>query len=70
MREKILKNELGNIHSVLWESRDSNGKWYGYTENYLRSEMLNSALDLENQISKVKIIDFSHNFENCIVKPV
>ena len=69
MREKILKNELGNIHSVLWESRDTNGKWYGYTENYLRTEMLNSAIDLENQISKVKIIDFSHNFENCIVKP-
>jgi len=70
MRKRILKNEIGKIYSVLWESKDYSGKWYGYTENYLRVEMFNNMTNLENEITKVKIINFSSNFENCIAIPI
>lgn len=70
MRKRILKNEIGKIYSVLWESKNNNGKWHGYTENYLRVEMFNNMTNLENEITKVKIINFSSNFENCIAIPI
>ncbi|MFL2555410.1 MAG: tRNA (N(6)-L-threonylcarbamoyladenosine(37)-C(2))-methylthiotransferase MtaB [Gammaproteobacteria bacterium] len=70
MRKRILKNEIGKIYSVLWESKDYSGKWHGYTENYLRVEMFNNMTNLENEITKVKIINFSSNFENCIAIPI
>ena len=70
MRKRILKNEIGKIYSVLWESKDYSGKWHGYTENYLRVEMFNNMTNLENEITKVKIINFSSNFENCIAVPI
>ena len=70
MRKRILKNEIGKIYSVLWETKDNNGKWHGYTENYIRVEMFNNMTNLENEITKVKIINFSSNFENCIAIPI
>ena len=70
MRKRILKNEIGKIYSVLWETKDKNGKWHGYTENYIRVEMFNNMTNLENEITKVKIINFSSNFENCIAIPI
>ena len=70
MRKRILKNEIGKIYSVLWESKDYSGKWHGYTENYLRVEMFNNMTNLENEITKVKIINFSSNFENCVAIPI
>lgn len=35
-REAFYKSQLGTVHSVLWEGRESNGSMLGYTENYVR----------------------------------
>lgn len=69
MRQTSLDKQIGKTHSVLWEARNENNAWMGYTENFIRVELKNdNALELENKISKVKIIGVSENANHCIAE--
>ena len=68
MRKKILNDEIGKEYFVLWESRDDDGNWFGYTEHYLRVELKNSQENVENTISKIKVTSISTDSNHCIVE--
>ena len=70
MRKEILNNEIGNEYSVLWETKDKNNSWYGYTDNYLKVELKNNQSNLENKITKIKIIDLSEDSNHCIAEHI
>jgi len=70
MRKEILNNEIGNEYSVLWETKDKNNNWYGYTDNYLKVELKNNQSNLENKITKIKIIDLSEDCNRCIAEHI
>ena len=70
MRKKMLESEIGKEYFVLWESKDQDGIWSGYTENYLRVELKNSSSNLENKISRIRITDISIDSNRCIVEAV
>jgi threonylcarbamoyladenosine tRNA methylthiotransferase MtaB len=69
MRNTILTNEIGKQHNVLWETLNETGSWMGYTENFIRVELLNKdKLDMENKVSEVKIINVADNANHCIAE--
>ena len=68
MRKKILNDEIGKEYFVLWESRDDDSNWSGYTEHYLRVELKNSQENVENTISKIKVTSISTDSNRCIVE--
>ena len=68
MRKKILSNEIGKKYSVLWESKDNKNNWSGYTDNYLKVQLKNNDSNLENKISRIKIVEISSDLKNCIVE--
>ena len=68
MRKKILNDEIGKEYFVLWESKDNNSNWSGYTEHYLRVELKNSQENVENTISKIKVTGISTDSNHCIVE--
>ena len=68
MRKKILNDEIGKEYFVLWESKDDDGNWSGYTEHYLRVELKNSQENVENTISKIKVTSISTDSNHCIVE--
>ena len=68
MRKKILNDEIGKEYFVLWESRDDDSNWSGYTEHYLRVELKNSQENVENTISKIKVTSISTDSNHCIVE--
>ena len=68
MRKKILNDEIGKEYFVLWESRDDDSNWSGYTEHYLRVELKNSQENVENTISKIKVTGISTDSNHCIVE--
>jgi len=68
MRKKILNDDVGKEYFVLWESRDDDDNWSGYTEHYLRVELKNSQENVDNTISKIKVTSISTDSNHCIVK--
>jgi len=68
MRKKILSDEIGKEYFVLWESKDNNSNWSGYTEHYLRVKLKNSQENVENTISKIKVTGISTDSNHCIVE--
>ena len=70
MRREILNNEMGKEYSVLWESKDNKNNWSGYTDNYLKVQLKNNDSNLENKISRTKIVEISSDLKNCIVELV
>ena len=68
MRKKILNDEIGKEYFVLWESKDNDSNWSGYTEHYLRVELKNSQENVENTISKIKVTGISTDSNHCIVE--
>jgi len=53
---KFAKSMLGKRLTVLTEERNENGNWEGWTENYLRAELLNSFSNIcRNQFVEVTI---------------
>ena len=70
MRKKILNDEIGKEYFVLWESKDDDGNWSGYTEHYLRVELKNSQENVENTISKIKVTGISTPKSHIIFKTV
>jgi len=69
MRQSSLMNQIGKTHAVLWEARNENDKWMGYTENFIRVELKDTyASELENKISKVKITGVTENASHGIAE--
>jgi threonylcarbamoyladenosine tRNA methylthiotransferase MtaB len=69
MRHTFLNKHIDKTHSVLWEGRNENDIWTGYTDNFIRVELKqNNTSDLENQISKIKITDIAADTTHCIVE--
>jgi len=60
MRRDYLHDQTGKISSVLWETKNTQGKWTGYTSNYVRVELEDDPTkELENRITQVNIIGHS-----------
>lgn len=56
MRQNFLSKHVNNVHSVLWETRNEENTWTGYTDNFIRVALESDCdTNLENQISKIKI---------------
>ena len=53
MRKRILNNQVGKEHFVLWESKDNKDIWSGYTKNYYRIKLKEAQKNLKNKISKI-----------------
>jgi threonylcarbamoyladenosine tRNA methylthiotransferase MtaB len=71
MRKKILTEQIGKSHKILWEARNENGAWMGYTENFIRIELKDkNNLELENLISDVKVINVEETANHCIAELV
>ncbi len=69
MRQICLHEQINKSHSVLWETRNKNNVWAGYTDNFIRVESKSAyALDLENNISKIKITDIAPDASHCIAE--
>lgn len=68
MRQKLLTEQIGNNHTVLWETKSENGNWYGYTENFLRVALKNSTQELENKITEIKIVGIDNDANYCIAE--
>ena len=50
------KENLGKVHEVLFEEKLLDGKYVGYTTNYIKCS-IDSDIDLRNTLKKVEIID-------------
>lgn len=73
MRQICLHEQINKSHSVLWEARNENNAWTGYTDNFIRVESKSAYdldLDLENNISKIKITDIASDASHCIAELV
>jgi len=71
MRQTFLNNYIDKTHSVLWETRNEDHAWTGYTDNYIRVELKSDdTSNMENQISKIKITDITANASHCFVELV
>jgi threonylcarbamoyladenosine tRNA methylthiotransferase MtaB len=71
MRQICLHEQINKSHSVLWEARNENNAWSGYTDNFIRVESKSAYdLDLENNISKIKITDIASEASHCIAELV
>ncbi len=68
MRQKLLTEQIGNNHTVLWETKNENGNWFGYTENFIRVILKNSTQELENKITKIKIVSVDNDANYCIAE--
>jgi len=55
LEEDFKKQFIGKVFQVLFEDRDSSGRWQGYSDNYVRIA-IKSNEKLSNQIRKIKII--------------
>jgi len=69
MRQTCLHDHINKSHTVLWETRNDNNAWTGYTDNFIRVESI-SANDqnLENQISNIIITDVAADASHCIAE--
>jgi threonylcarbamoyladenosine tRNA methylthiotransferase MtaB len=70
MRQKLLTEQIGNKHAVLWETRNEDGSWSGYTENFIRVALKNNTQELENKITEIKIVGIDDNANHCIAESV
>ena len=56
MRAHYLKQQIGKSTTVLWEKKNRQDLWTGYTENYIRAVLQADTKEkMENTISPVKI---------------
>ncbi|MBL1142330.1 MAG: tRNA (N(6)-L-threonylcarbamoyladenosine(37)-C(2))-methylthiotransferase MtaB [Proteobacteria bacterium] len=69
LRQTLLNEQIGKTHTVLWEARNENNAWMGYTENFIRVELKNeTVLELENKISNVKITGIANMANHCVAE--
>lgn len=69
MRQDYLRDQIEQTHAVLWEARNENNAWTGYTDNFIRVELKSdSTSNLENQISKIRITDVATDASHCIAE--
>ena len=71
LHRDFLNNQLGQQANVLWETKNEDNVWTGYTENFTRVETrLNEAMNLENKITPVTIDALADNNQNCTVSMI
>jgi len=69
MRQFCLHEQINKSHSVLWETRNDNNAWSGYTDNFIRVESKYAYdLNLENNISEVMVTDIAPDASHCIAE--
>ncbi|POB13908.1 MULTISPECIES: tRNA (N(6)-L-threonylcarbamoyladenosine(37)-C(2))-methylthiotransferase MtaB [Pseudomonadati] len=51
---------IGETSQVLFEKKDKQGLWEGYTSNFIRVKVAHDG-DLKNQIHQVRLIEFKEN---------
>lgn len=56
--ENFSKSQIGRASEILFERKDKNGYWQGYTSNYLKVRVKSSS-QLKNKIKKVQILSYS-----------
>ena len=62
MRLNFLNKHVNTQREVLWETKNGDGFWTGYTDNYIRVELKHVCDEnLENTITKVKLTSPSIN---------
>lgn len=54
MRNDFIESQIGKSKKVLFELRNKNGLWEGYTDNYIRVG-IESEENLENKIREIKL---------------
>lgn len=62
-RETFLQSQIGREEDVLFETKEANGAFIGYTKNYTPVQVT-SQTDLSGQIKKVKILKIDG--EECV----
>ena len=71
MRQCYLQQQVGKTLSVLWETKNSDRQWSGYTANYIRAEHpFPDSENPANQVTKVDIIGLSRDHTRLAVMPV
>lgn len=71
MRHKFLQQQIDKTQNILWESRNENNAWTGYTENFIRVELKNkNNLQMDNNISSTKIVGINDDASHCIAELV
>ncbi len=69
MRQSVLDDQLGKMYSVLWETRNDEKAWVGYSENFIRVELKhNNTLELENKITNIKLTGITDNASHCMAE--
>lgn len=58
------KSNMNQTHSVLWESNNSKGYMFGFTDNYVKVRRKYDK-SLVNTITSVKLVDFNNDFYNA-----
>ena len=62
MRSTYMKSFVGSERPVLWETQDEQGRWIGYTDNFIRVALNESKTEsLENLITKIELTNFDDN---------
>lgn len=54
MRKDFIKDQIGKTKKVLFEFKNKQGYWQGYTDNYIRVR-IKSEENLENQIREIQL---------------
>ena len=67
MRKHFLQGHIGQTRPVLWETKNEQGEWLGYTDNYIRTALADHATcELENIISDVRLINVAADASKAI----
>ena len=67
MRKHFLQEHIGQTRPVLWETKNEQGEWLGYTDNYIRIALADHArCELENTISDVRLINVTADASKAI----
>lgn len=71
MRQSFLNEQINKTSSVLWENRNDDNAWTGYTDNFIRVSLVPiDASEIENEISNIKIIGIADNVNHCIAESI
>lgn len=68
MRRAFLASQIKKKYTVLWERRNEQQHWVGYTDNFIRVALNKTMpINLENQISTASIIGLNADGDSCLV---
>ena len=50
------------------QEKNKDNNWFGYTDNYIKVMLKNYGGNIENKISKIKVIAVTADLNHCIVE--